>query len=54
MKEFDLRSLDEEQMMRLAETCDEKSFRGKQLFEWIHKKRVSDFSEIRNLPKHFL
>ena len=54
MKKFDLRSLDEEQMMRLAETCDEKSFRGKQLFEKKKKKRVSDFSEIRNLPKHFL
>lgn len=54
MKKFDLRSLDEKQMMGLAEACDEKSFRGKQLFEWIHQKRVSDLSEIRNLPKHFL
>lgn len=54
MKKQDLRSLTEQQMMEIAVAYDEKPFRGRQLFEWIHRRQVSDFSEITNLPRHFL
>lgn len=41
--------------LTLKETEDEllalgeKKFRGKQLYEWLHKKRITDFSECTNL-----
>lgn len=54
MEKLDLRSLNEEEMVVLAEKCGEKPFRGRQLFEWIHKKQVTDLEKITNLPKKFL
>lgn len=54
MKTLDLRSLNEQEMLQMAERFGEKSFRGKQLFEWIHGKQVSDIAQISNLPKAFL
>ena len=41
-------------MTELAESMGQKTFRGKQLFEWIHKKQVENLEEISNLPKVFL
>ena len=32
----------------------EKTFRGRQLFQWIWAKGIRDFSEITNLPKTFI
>lgn len=29
---------------------EEPSYRAKQIFEWIHRKKVSDFSQMTNLP----
>lgn len=54
MEKQDLRSLTEEEMIELAQEYGEKPFRGKQLFEWIHKKQVADFDGISNLPKKFV
>lgn len=54
MEQLDLRSLNEEEMIHLAEQYGEKPFRGKQLFEWIHKKQVKNLEEMTNLPKRFL
>jgi len=54
MKQFDLRSYTEQEMICLAEQLGEKQFRGKQLFEWIHGRQVSGFDKISNLPKKFL
>ncbi|MCM1245381.1 MAG: 23S rRNA (adenine(2503)-C(2))-methyltransferase RlmN [Roseburia sp.] len=48
---MDLRSLTQEEMTELATKCGEQAFRGRQLFEWIHNKRVTSFDEMRNLPK---
>lgn len=30
------------------------AFRAKQLFSWLHEKRVQEFSAMTNLPKSFL
>ena len=54
MEKKDLRSLTIEEMTELAESMGQKTFRGKQLFEWIHKKQVENLEEISNLPKVFL
>lgn len=54
MKQFDLRSYTEQEMICLAEQYGEKPFRGKQLFEWIHGRQVPDFAGISNLPRKFL
>ena len=46
MEKKDLRSLTIEEMTELAESMGQKTFRGKQLFEWIHKKQVENLSLI--------
>ena len=46
MEKKDLRSLTIEEMTELAEHMGQKAFRGKQLFEWIHKKQVENLEEI--------
>ncbi|GHV41476.1 putative dual-specificity RNA methyltransferase RlmN [Clostridia bacterium] len=51
---IDLRCLNIEELERLAVSLDEKSFRGKQIFEWINKNYAKDFSAMTNLSKAFL
>lgn len=47
----DLRNMSKSQMIEALETIGEKSFRGKQVFEWVMQKGVSDFEQMSNLPK---
>lgn len=54
MEKKDIRSLTEDDMAELAREYGEKPFRGKQLFQWIHQKQVTEFEQITNLPKQFL
>ncbi len=49
----DLRSASEEEMEEIALSAGEKKFRGRQLFQWVHTKRVRDFDEMTNLPAGF-
>ena len=49
----DLRSAGEEEMIETALSLGEKAFRGRQLFQWIHGRRVQDFHEMTNLPAGF-
>ena len=49
----DLRSAGEEEMTRIALAVGEKAFRGRQLFQWVHGKRVQGFDEMTNLPAAF-
>lgn len=41
-----------EQLEDVVRELGEKSFRAKQLYEWMHKKLVTDFSDMTNLPKN--
>lgn len=50
---MDIRSCQEEEMIEIALSMGEKAFRGKQLFEWVHRKRVQSFDEMTNLPASF-
>ncbi|MCI5730888.1 MAG: 23S rRNA (adenine(2503)-C(2))-methyltransferase RlmN [Eubacterium sp.] len=50
---MDIRSLSEKEMEELALSLGEKAFRGKQLFQWVHDKRVGSFDEMSNLSASF-
>lgn len=50
---MDIRSCDEKEMEEIALSLGEKAFRGKQLFQWIHDKRVGCFDEMSNLSTSF-
>ncbi len=50
---MDIRSLDQGQMEELAVSLSEKAFRGRQLFDWVHKKRVDSFDDMSNLSLSF-
>lgn len=40
-------------MEELAIELGEKAFRGKQLFQWVHEKRVNEFEQMSNLSAAF-
>ena len=35
----------------LSNTHGEPSFRGRQLFDWIYRKKVDDFTKMTDVPK---
>lgn len=41
---IDILSLKPEELEREILAMGEKKFRAKQLFEWLHKKKITDFS----------
>ena len=45
----DLRSMDEEDLLKLVKNIGETGFRAKQIFEWIHRKAASSIEEMSNL-----
>ncbi|MBQ2302441.1 MAG: 23S rRNA (adenine(2503)-C(2))-methyltransferase RlmN, partial [Oscillospiraceae bacterium] len=45
----DLRSLTYEQLCEEVKAMGQPSFRAKQIYSWLHEKRVTDFSEMTNL-----
>ena len=44
-----IRDLSRDEMVALAEELGEKSFRGRQLFEWVHAKQAVSFDEMTSL-----
>ncbi len=51
MKKTDILELNLEELERFIITLDEKKFRAKQIFDWLHSKNVSSFSEMKNISK---
>lgn len=51
MVKVDLKSMNLEELQLFMADLGEPKFRGKQVFEWIHKKQVSSFEEMTNLSK---
>ncbi len=49
----DLRSLTVKELKTVAESLGQPSYRGMQLFEWLHKKKIRDLDEALNLPRAF-
>ena len=48
---MELLSLKLNELEEMLTLMNEPKFRAKQLFDWLHVKRVTDFSEMLNLPK---
>ena len=46
----DLRSLTYEELCEEVKAMGQPSFRAKQIYSWLHEKRVRDYSEMTNLP----
>lgn len=51
MERIDIKSLNYQELMAEMENLGEKSFRGKQIYEWLHQKAVMDFEGMTNLSK---
>ena len=47
----DIRSMDYEELNREIQDLGEKSFRARQIYEWLHVKLAGDFEEMTNLSK---
>ncbi len=56
MKEekYDIKSRNPAELAEFVTGLGEKSFRAKQIFDWLHAKQVSDFEEMKNLPKNLI
>lgn len=46
-----MKSMSKEELGRCMAELGEPAFRAKQLFSWIHQKKVSDLEDMTNLPK---
>ncbi len=51
MSKKDILSLDIHELEMLLDELSEKKFRAKQVFSWLHQKRVFDFEEMTDLSK---
>jgi 23S rRNA (adenine2503-C2)-methyltransferase len=51
MPKLDVKSMSYDEIAALMTEWGEKPFRGSQLFEWLHRKQISDFSEITTFSK---
>ena len=54
LKDFEKMSIYSLRLDQLEEyivSIGEKKFRAKQIFDWLYKKRITDFSEMKNAPK---
>ncbi len=54
MDKKDLSCLTIEEIEEIVLGYNEKKFRGKQIYEWIHKKNISEFDEMTNISKPFI
>ncbi len=48
---LDIRSLTYEEIDEYIKSINEKSFRTKQIYEWIQKRGISSYDEMNNIPK---
>ena len=46
---IDIKSLSFEELNKVVQDLGEKSFRAKQIYEWLHVKLASSFDEMSNL-----
>ncbi|MCK4663047.1 MAG: 23S rRNA (adenine(2503)-C(2))-methyltransferase RlmN [Bacteroidales bacterium] len=51
---YDIRQLSIEELVEFFESHKEKAFRAKQVWEWLWKKSVHSFDEMKNIPKHLI
>ena len=51
LEKKDIRSLNYEEMQEWIASIGEKTFRGRQIYEWLHQKQAESFEEMSNLSK---
>lgn len=51
LEKKDIRSFNYEEMQEWMVSIGEKTFRGKQIYEWLHQKQAESFEEMSNLSK---
>lgn len=51
--QMDIKSLTKEQLKQEIVLMGEKPFRADQIYEWLHKRLISDFDEMTNIKKEF-
>lgn len=54
MMKVDIKSLNLNELTAYVGELGEKAFRAKQIYQWLHVKQVSDFSEMTNISKAFI
>lgn len=53
MNKIDILSLTKDELTEKVAEMGEKSFRAKQIYDWLHVKKVVDFTEMSNLSAQF-
>lgn len=53
MEKTDILSLTKDELSAAIAEMGEKSFRAKQIYEWLHIKKVTDFSQMSNISAQF-
>lgn len=53
-EKIDIKSLNLKKLIALLEEMGEKSFRAKQIYQWIHEKQVDRFEEMTNISKKLI
>ena len=53
MGKIDILSLTKDDLLAEIEKMGEKSFRANQIYDWLHVKRVTDFTQMTNLSAQF-
>ena len=53
MDKIDILSLNFEELTEKILEMGEKKFRAKQIFDWLHVKKVTDFEQMSNLSAQF-
>ncbi|WP_058485316.1 23S rRNA (adenine(2503)-C(2))-methyltransferase RlmN [Defluviitalea phaphyphila] len=51
MRKIDIASLTIEELKDLMKSLGEKGFRGEQIFQWIHEKKIRNIDDMTNIPK---
>jgi len=51
MEELDIKSMNLSELDVVMEDLGEKSFKAKQIYEWLHQKMISDYAKMTNISK---
>lgn len=51
MSQYDIMSMTIEELETMLQSVGEKKFRAKQIFEWIHQKRIFNYEQMTNISK---
>lgn len=53
LEKIDILSLTKEELTGQITAMGEKAFRAKQIYDWLHVKKVPDFSQMSNISAQF-